>query len=193
MLRYQKKYTFFDEMKVNHAVRFVNLSQELIDGGLKGILEEISTRVEVADASIVIVDSFRTVLKTERHGDAELDVQPFVQLLALRLTSWQATTFLIGEYGEAELDSNSVFTVADGLFWLCQHIERNSVIRKLQIMKLRGQMSVPGLHTFRITDAGLEAFSRTLGLTGKRKKAPDRNRLSMGSPALDEMVGGRSS
>jgi circadian clock protein KaiC len=57
-------------------------------------------------------------------------------------------------------------------------------------MKLRGQMSVPGLHTFRITDAGLQAFSRTLGLTGKKKKAPDRKRLSMGSPALDEMMGG---
>jgi hypothetical protein len=36
--------------------------------------------------------------------------------------------------------------------------ERNSIVRKLQIIKLRGQDSVPGLHTFRITDAGVQAF-----------------------------------
>jgi circadian clock protein KaiC len=190
MLRYQQQYTFFDETKLNNAVRFINLGQELIDGGLKRVLEEISNQVQATDASIVVVDSFRTVLRTERHGEIELDVENFVQQLALRLTSWQATTFLIGEYGEGELHSNPVFTVADGLFWLYQQIERNSVVRKLQIMKLRGQMSVPGLHTFRITDAGVQAFSRTLGLSGKKKRPPDRKRLSMGSPGLDEMMGG---
>jgi circadian clock protein KaiC len=190
MLRYQQQYAFFDETKLNNAVRFINLSEKLIDGGLKGVLEEISKHVQATDASIVVVDSFRTVLRTERHGKVELYVQDFVQQLALCLASLQATTFLIGEYGEAELDSNPVFTVADGLLWLYQQVERNSVVRKLQIMKLRGQMSVPGLHTFRISDVGLQAFSRTLGLTGTKKKAPDRKRLSMGSPALDQMLGG---
>lgn len=190
MLRYQQQYTFFNESKLNTAIRFVNLSQELMDGGLKSVLEEISRQVQATDAGIVVVDSFRTVLRTEQPGEVHLDVQNFLQQLALLLTSWQATTFLIGEYGEEELHNNPVFTVSDGLFWLYQNVERNSVVRKLQVMKLRGQMSVPGLHTFRITDAGLQAFSRTLGLSGRRKRAPDRKRLSTGSPALDEMMGG---
>jgi hypothetical protein len=30
------------------------------------------------------------------------------------------------------------------LFWLTQNVERNSVVRKLQIIKLRGQESWPG-------------------------------------------------
>ncbi len=63
-------------------------------------------------------------------------------------------------------------------------------MRKLQVMKLRGQMSVPGMHTFRITDGGLQAFSRTLGLAGSKKKGADRKRLSTGIAALDEMMGG---
>ena len=190
MLRYQQQYTFFDETKLNTAVRFVNLSQQLMDGGLKGVLEEITKQVQAADAFIVVVDSFRSVLRSQQPGAVQLEVQDFVQQLALQLTSWQATTFLIGEYGEAELHNNPVLSVSDGLFWLSQHTERNSVVRKLQIMKLRGQMSVPGLHTFRITDAGLQAFSRTLGLSGKKNKSPDRKRLSTGTPALDEMMGG---
>lgn len=137
-----------------------------------------------------MVDSFRTVIRHEHRGGKEVEVQTFVQELALLLTSWEATTFLIGEYSDAELIDNPVFTVADGLFWLYQQIERNSVVRKFQAMKLRGQMSVPGMHTFRITNAGLQAFSRTLGLTGKKKKASDRRRLSTGIAKLDEMMGG---
>ncbi len=190
MLRYQQQYTFFDPEKLNSSVRFVNLSQELIEHGLKGVLNEISRQVQASDAGIVVVDSFRTVLRTEHHGDQKVEVQTFVQELALLLTSWEATTFLIGEYSESELMDNPVFTVCDGLFWLYQQVERNSVVRKLQVMKLRGQMSVPGMHTFRITSAGLQAFSRTLGLTGEKKKAPERRRLSTGVAALDEMMGG---
>jgi len=190
MLRYQQQYTFFDAAKLNSAVRFVNLSEELIERGLKGVLAEISKQVEAANPSMVVVDSFRTVLRTEQHGDRAIEVQTFVQQLALLLTTCEATTFLIGEYAEAELLDNPVFTVADGLLWLYQQVERNSVVRKMQVMKLRGQMSVPGMHTFRITDAGLQAFSRTLGLTGKKKRAPDRKRMSLGVDALDEMMGG---
>jgi circadian clock protein KaiC len=190
MLRYQQQYTFFDATKLNKTVRFVNLSEELVDRGLQGVLEEITKQVQATNAGIVVVDSFRTVLRREHQGVREIEAQTFIQELALLLTSWEATTFLIGEYSEAELANNPVFTVSDGLFWLYQQVERNSVVRKLQIMKLRGQMSVPGMHTFRITHAGLQAFSRTLGLTESRRGGTNRKRLSTGSPALDEMMSG---
>ncbi|MGH9351781.1 MAG: ATPase domain-containing protein, partial [Terriglobia bacterium] len=89
------------------------------------------------------------------------------------------------------LKDNPVFTIADSIFWLYQNVERNSVTRKLQIMKLRGQTSVPGLHTFRITDAGIQAFSRTLGLSRqKRRKIPAERRLSTGVAELDKMMHG---
>jgi circadian clock protein KaiC len=57
-------------------------------------------------------------------------------------------------------------------------------------MKLRGQASVPGLHTFRISNDGLQAFSRTFGLSGQKRHAPGERRLSIGVPKLDEMLGG---
>ncbi len=190
MLRYQQQYTFFEAEKLGKAVRFINLSQILIDGGLEAVLAEISKQVNELNPGIVVVDSFRSVLRSKQAKRDELEVQGFMQHLALMLTSCEATTFLIGEYAESELQDNPVFTVADGLLWLYQLVERNSVVRKLQLMKLRGQMSVPGLHTFRITDDGLQAFSRTLGLAGKKRKVPARKRLSTGIPTLDEMMGG---
>jgi len=190
MLRYQQQYTFFDMAKLNHAVRFINLSQVLLEHGLQGVLKEISSQVEASNASMAVVDSFRSVLRSAQGDKSEAEVQAFVQQLALFLASSEATTFLIGEYTEAEMRDNPAFTVADGLFWLYQHVERNSVIRKLQVMKLRGQMSVPGIHTFRITDAGLQAFSRTLGLARKKQRNFSGKRLSTGIAALDEMMGG---
>jgi circadian clock protein KaiC len=137
-----------------------------------------------------VVDSFRTVVRKAMIGASELEMQSFIQRLAQFLTSWQATSFLVGEYAEAEIRDNPLFTVADGLIWLWQVAERNSVVRKMQIMKLRGQASVPGLHTIRISREGLQAFSRTLGLTGWKQKSPRRRRLSIGIPELDRMMGG---
>ena len=64
-----------------------------------------------------------------------------------------------------------VFTVSDGLWWLYQALERNSIVRKLQIVKLRGQASVPGLDMFRITPYGRRKRSRgLLGWVGKQGK-----------------------
>jgi circadian clock protein KaiC len=84
---------------------------------------------------------------------------------------------------------NPVFTVADGILWLSQVAERNSVVRKLQIVKLRGQASVPGLHTIRIGNFGLQAFSRTLGLVGPGR-GRRHQRISSGIAELDKLLGG---
>ena len=168
MLRYQQQYSFFDESKLGKAIRFINLSDVVLEQDLNAVLEEIIKQVTAVNPGIVVVDSFRTVVRKAVAGASELEMQSFIQRLAQFLTSWEATTFLVGEYVPEEMRDNPVFTVADGLFWLSQMTERNSVVRKLQIFKLRGQASVPGLHTFRIGDDGLQAFSRTLGLDGKK-------------------------
>ncbi len=189
MLRYQQQYTFFDPARLNGAIRFINLSDIVLKSDLGEVLNEITKQVEAAGPAIVVVDSFRTALR-KRTGTDEMEVQFFVQQLAQYLTSWEATTFLIGEYSTAEMNENPVFTVADGVFWLSQVTERNSVVRKLQIIKLRGQSSVPGLHTFRITENGLQTFSRTLGLEHRQARPSRRPRLSIGIPELDAMMGG---
>jgi circadian clock protein KaiC len=190
MLRYQQQFTFFDLAKIDGALRFVNLSQVVLDNDLGVVLDRIVKEVESSQAKFVVVDSFRTVVRKVQTAATEMDLQAFIQRLALHLTSWQATTFLMGEYVEGELRDNPVFTVADGLFWLHQSIERNSIVRKLQIMKLRGQESVPGLHTFRITESGLQCFPRTFGLTSMEHFAKGRRRLSTGVSELDALMGG---
>lgn len=190
MLRYQQQYQFFDFAKIDGSIRFVNLSQAVLDNDLSAVLDEIVKQVEASGARIVVVDSFRTVVRKAQSHASEMELQGFVQRLALHLTSWEATTFLVGEYAEGELRDNPVFTVADGLFWLYQSVERNSIVRKMQVMKLRGQKSVPGLHTFRITEDGLQAFPRTFGLTQEASHVKGMRRLSTGVRELDALMHG---
>jgi circadian clock protein KaiC len=191
MLRYQQQYSFFDAEKLGSAIRFINLSDVVLEKDLDAVLEAISREVEATNPGMVVVDSFRTVLRKKPGAAAsEMELQSFTQRLALLLTSYQATTFLLGEYTEGEMRDNPVFTVADGLFLLSQVTERNSVVRKLQILKLRGQASVPGLHTIRIGNFGLQAFSRTLGLGVESPHGHGARRLSTGVPELDALMGG---
>ena len=193
MLRYQQQFEFFDVAKVNASVRFINLAKEAVDGGLDDVLKRIVQEVENASPAIVIVDSFRSVIHAAQRQDGRLDLQHFIQELGMRLTGFQATTFLVGEFQLSETEDHPVFTVADGLVWLYQSVDRNSMVRKMQVMKMRGQAPIPGLHTFRITDLGIQVFPRLIlgppaGGAGKTKRRPPR--LSVGVTGLDQMLGG---
>jgi len=190
MMRYQQQFSFFDQSKLSKAVRFINLSDVALNKDLNAVLEEIIRQVTAANAGIVVVDSFRTLARKATGDVGDMEVLSFTHRLAQFLTNSEATTFLIGEYVDADVPDKTLFTVVDGIFWLSQVSERNSVVRKLQIVKLRGQATVPGLHTMRIGNDGVRAYSRTLGLTGKKLHALSRRRLSVGIPELDEMLGG---
>jgi circadian clock protein KaiC len=197
MLRYQQQFEFFDMAKVNASVRFINLAKEALAGGLEVVLKRIVQEVEAASPGIVVVDSFRSIMQAIQGQNGPHNLQHFIQELGMRLTGWQATTFLVGEFQPAETDNHPIFTVADGLVWLYQSLDRNSMVRKIQVMKMRGQAPIPGLHTFRITNHGIQVFPRlitgppeTPAVGGAGRTEPRASRLSVGVTALDEMLGG---
>jgi circadian clock protein KaiC len=197
MLRYQQQFLFFDFAKINESIRFVNVSAELVEGNFDCVLSRISDEVKAYAPSLVFVDSFRSVVQSaKRHDQQDVSgLQRFIQQLGMQMTSWQATTFLIGEYLTSESESSPVFTVADGTLWLSQNLHRNSMVRKIQVVKMRGQAHAPGLHTFRITDEGIKIFPRAIVNRGSELKstsklAADEKRVPMGIPCMDDMLGG---
>ncbi|MEO7822179.1 MAG: ATPase domain-containing protein [Gemmatimonadaceae bacterium] len=190
MLRYQRQFSYFDPGLAGSAIQFINLSAEVMEGDLTEVLERIVSETERAKPGMVVVDSFRTIGGHPGfpQNGAAADLEKFVQRLAQHLTTWEVTSFLLGEYATEEQRS-PVFTVADGVLWLSQATDRNSVVRKLQVVKTRGRAHMPGLHTFKITDNGLQIFPRIPEQTNKR--APQTGgRLSTGIAGLDEMING---
>src|SRR5512140_3488763 len=87
MLRYQQQYTFFDPAKLTNSVRFINLSQTVLDNDLEAVLDEIVKKVEEAKPAVVVVDSFRTLVRKQRGASGEMELQSFIQRLALFLAS----------------------------------------------------------------------------------------------------------
>jgi circadian clock protein KaiC len=190
MLRYQQQFPFFDIDQINKTVKYVNLAADLVDGDFKQVLQRIDRELRDFSPSLVFVDSFRSVVASSQTQSASTyDLQHFIQQLGLKMTSWQATTFLIGEYMSPDAESSPVFTVADGIIWISQVVHRDSMARKIQIVKMRGQAQRLGLHTFRIGSSGIEVFPRTL-FDPKSKPLLSEKRLSMGVPTLDRMMGG---
>ena len=195
MLRYQQQFDFFDFDKVGDSVNFISLAPQVEEGNYDAVLAQILEEVRMHAPSLVFIDSFRSFVQGARGDQLEVAaLQTFVQHLVAHMTSWNATSFLIGEYTTNEADQNPIFTVADGLIWLNQYVQRNAMSRKLQVIKMRGQQQRPGLHAFRIGQGGLEIFPRILPApepigAEPRMKTPV-GRLSSGVPALDEMLGG---
>ncbi len=191
MLRYQQQMAYFDAAKVGESIRFISLSDTILTQGLEQVLEDIVRQVEQGSPGLVVLDSFHNIAAVAPGRDTRaLEPQGFVQRLALHLSSWQATTFLLGNYGDQERLINPVFTVADGVLWLSQVTDHNSVVRKLQVIKMRGQEQMPGLHTMRLTQAGMQVFPR-ITINRQRHEGPlTPHRGVTGVPGLDALVGG---
>ena len=190
LLRYQQQFRFFDVARTGSEVKFFNLTADVLRQEMGAVLDRITAEVERESPGLVVVDSVPTLASAVRaNGADQPDLDAFVQRLALQLTSWEVTSFLLGEYAEAET-RDAAFAVADGIVCLSQVVDRNSVVRKCQVLKMRGRPPLPGLHTFRIGDDGVQLFPRI----PERPRAADgprpRARLSTGVPGLDEMMGG---
>ncbi len=193
MLRYQQQFDFFDEQQVGTAVHFANLAEVMLAGNLNEVLKCIAGEVEKISPAFVFIDSFRSIVAAGTHTEIEHQgLQKFLQNLGVMMSSWQATTFLIGEYF-SDADANPALTVADGLIWLSQIVQRNSMVRKMQVMKMRGQATLPGLHSFRMGAAGIEIFAPIPGaLSAPTTMHWSRfvERLRTGIAELDAMLGG---
>ncbi|NBS95520.1 MAG: protein kinase [Betaproteobacteria bacterium] len=196
MLRYQQQFTFFDPSKINESIHYLNMSDLILNSDFDDALSRITNEVNRISPTLVLVDSIRALLSLaeQAHHDETNTVQ-FIQRLGLLLSSSQTTTLLIGEYRSPDNDSTSIFTVADGVIHLTQSLHRNSVVRKIQVVKMRGHAQVPGLHTFRIQKSGLEIFPRAIVLGNIWPGHPTEageipSRLSLGKSGIDAMLSG---
>ena len=193
MLRYQQQFSFFDMDKVGSSIRYVNLSDDLRAGDFTGVLERIMREVEDFVPSLVFVDSFRSVVQTGRSGNEGLwDLQHFIQELGSRMATWQATTFLIGEYTQADVEANPIITVADGMVSLSHNQDEEAVVRKVRVVKMRGQAHLTGSHTMRITGDGIRVYPRVLPAIPRAYETMHRDpcRVPTGVAGLDQLLHG---
>ena len=108
LLQYMQQFSFFDESLLQRRIVFADLGA-VIRKGADATLTEISSRVEREEANVVVIDSFKAV--RDILGDAVV-LRTFVYDLAVHLSSWGATSLLVGEYGKAEVTRYPEFAIA---------------------------------------------------------------------------------
>lgn len=187
MLHYLQKFSFFAANKVGRDVIYLDIGEVIRSKGLDNAIAIIIKNVQEHKPAIVGIDSFKAI-----HDMAQdsVEVRKFGFDLAVRLATWGATAFFVGEYSQKEIEEEPIFAIADGI--ICLHYRREglSYQRYLDVIKLRGEEYFSGLHPFTINRHGLTVYPRI--------KTPDTypdytnkvETISTGLSDLDEMLGG---
>ena len=184
-LRYMSQFAFFDRSKIAGAIDFVDLGIILRTQGVDEVSRLVMEHLKRVKPAIVVIDSFKVF---EDLTTSKEELRKFTYELAVNLMAWEATTFLIGEYGAHEMQSNPLSSIVDGLVMITQRMESGEQQRFAQIVKMRGTAHSRDEHPFVIGDSGVELFAPRVTI-----QRDDRNhsgpRCKTELSKLDELLG----
>lgn len=180
-----QSYSFFKESQVGVSVFYEDLGLMLRNEGIEKLPEIVSDMLAARRPRFVFIDSFKAL---NELLVAPQDRRTVVFDLATALSSYNCTSFLIGEYADGMMTELPEFAIADIVLQLIKVETNVREERFLRVEKFRSSSSIPGLHAFSITKEGLEVYPRLL----TPKVSPDytakTERVNTGIKGLDEMV-----
>lgn len=185
-LLYLKQFSFFDLKKLDGSIQFVDLGVMLRTKGLEAVSALIMEHLKKVKPTMVVIDSFKVF---DDLAKSKEELRKFGYEIAVNLMAWETTALLLGEYGPADVASNPLFSIVDGLVIMSQRESLGENQRFFKIVKMRGTNHNRDDHPFVITDGGVEMFATRLSI--KREPTPG------GQPArcqthiakLDEIIG----
>jgi circadian clock protein KaiC len=188
LVSYMQQFSFFDEAVVGREIILADLGSALRKEGAEAALREITSRVELEEPAVVVIDSFKAIRDLLGEGPM---VRTFVYDLAVHMASWGAACLFVGEYTEEEIATLSEFAIADGIIRFTNRHHELTAVREVEVLKLRGSAYLSGRHFFEIGEEGLEFFPRVRGPeNGAHAPIEPIERAPTGVAGLDAMLGG---
>lgn len=184
-LRYLKPFAFFEPAKLGSSVHFADLGVLLRTKGLEATSGLIMEKLKQVKPGVVVIDSFKA-FDDLAHSKEEL--RKFGYELAVNLMAWEATTFLLGEYGETDIHTNPLFSIVDGLMVATQREQSGEQQRFIQIRKMRGVDHSRDEHAFLIGPSGIEVFAPRVTIR-REDRGPTKDRCKTHNRALDALLG----
>lgn len=156
ILRNLQRFTFFELDKMGGAIEFVDLGELAQAGGVAEAVALIVGHLRRVQPAIIVIDSFKVFddLAKSRH-----ELRMFGYEIAVTLMAWEATTFLLGEFGPDEYQTNPLFSIVDGACTLSQRVALGEHQRFLQVVKMRGTNHSRDEHPFAISRDGISLFA----------------------------------
>ncbi len=186
-LRYLKEFSYFDPATLDVTVRFVDLGGIARAKGLSPALSLLVEQVRSFRPAIVVIDSFKVFDDLARSPE---ELRTFGYALSVHLMAWETTALLLGEYSAAEVETNALFSIVDGMITLTQRDLWGERQRCLHIVKMRGAAHRTDEHAFAISSAGIEVFSPETAIRRRPYAAGQPiERCATYIPGLDALLG----
>jgi circadian clock protein KaiC len=188
LVRYGQSLEFFDVDAVRKGrVIYEDLGPALTAGGLDGVLAALGEHLKETRPSLVVIDSFRAM-----HAFAKDDAsyRLFLDALTRQLSAAATTSVWIDEYGRSNAADAPEFAVADTIIALDIKQLNAREQRTLQVLKMRGSGFQSGQHAYRLSSKGINVFPRLADLQDDSAYTLSEERMKIGVPALDQMLGG---
>lgn len=179
-------YDFFDAAKIGETVFYEDLGLILREKGITTLAEAVTDLILAHAPKFVFIDSFKAINELFTNP---VERRTLVYDLASVLSSYDCTSFLVGEYAPEMMTDLPEFAVTDVVLQLVKHSTNVREQRFLRVEKLRGSDSIPGMHAFSITSAGIELYPRLLTPEAAPSYSDRVERVSTGISGLDEMIG----
>ena len=187
VVTYLQLMPFYDESKLGTAVLYDDIGALLSSEGVAGLIPRVREAIQTTAPSLIVIDSFKAI---HDLSTSVAEMRRLIADLAGLLSAYSTTTFLVGEYREADVATYPEFAVADGILEFARHKHSTRDERFLRISKLRGSGYLEGLHAFRVTGSGLEVYPRLVSPRVPAGYTLPRERIPTGIPGLDRLIGG---
>jgi circadian clock protein KaiC len=159
MLRYTKNFGFFRSDLLERTVHYADIGSALRSGGPEGAVAELETLLKEHRPSFLVLDSFKVF---REHFESNKEFRAFASDAMLLLTTWEVTSFLVGEYSLDDVVQQPEFAIADGILHLSGTDEALRQKRYLNVIKMRGADAFLGRHYFEIDESGINLYPRML-------------------------------
>jgi circadian clock protein KaiC len=187
MLRYLQEFSFVDQAKMGQDLVYLDIGEIIREKGIAETMTYIFTAVKEHKPAIVAVDSFKAVhdLSTDRT-----EMRKFGFDLAVHLTTWGVSAFLVGEYAFQDIQEEPIFAIADSI--LCFHTETHGLHaqRYVEAAKVRGSDYFSGKHPYVTSSDGLKVYPRMKAPDVFEEWSGSGERVQSGLAELDRMLWG---
>jgi circadian clock protein KaiC len=187
MVSYLQRFSFFDEGKLGRAVVYEDIGPQLVEGGIRALLQCLEKAIAASAPKIIVIDSFKAL---HDLSPSPPELRRVLYELAGLLTAYRTTVFLVGEYTDDDAQRLPEFAVADGILQFLRNPLSTRDERFLRVLKLRGSGYLEGLHAFRIGPGGLEIFPRLVSPEIPESYTIVEERTPTGIEGLDRLMGG---
>lgn len=181
---------FFDDTVIPDGIYYLSAFRVLEEEGLKGLLALLRREVLRRNASLVVLDG---LVAAEESAGTPREYKKFIHEMQTQAALADCTTLLLTSGSAISIPRAAEHTMVDGVLEMRTEMCGRRAERFLEVHKRRGAPFLTGRHSYRITDAGLVVYPRIEAMLDHptdRQRLDHADRLSIGVPALDEMLGG---